>query len=263
MTFPRRTAESRLTVLLVTLAAIFSGACQSDGPPKIAETGVVRIGTDATFPPFESHDPASGEVVGFDVDLARDLFGMLNYEVEFDIVPLDGLIPGLNRNDFDCILSAYTMTAERHEQVLFSAPYFETGMAILTRTDDSAVTGIADLVGTRIGVQLGSTGERLAKRIFRAEVFSYDSIIQAFGALEAGAVHAVLNDHPTSALYIAGGGPAKIVGGLVERERYAAAFRKSDGSLKERFDSALTVFMAGPKYAHLLLRYQLRTEAWP
>jgi ABC-type amino acid transport substrate-binding protein len=119
------------------------------------------------------------------------------------------------------------------------------------------VTGIADLVGKRVGVQRGSTGERLAKRIFRAEVFSYDSIGQAFGVLEEGAVHAVLNDHPTSELYISGGGPARIAGGIVERERYAAAFRKSDANLKQRFDSALTAFMVSPRFDQLLLRYRL------
>jgi len=259
MNSPNGSSRARHAALLV-LAAACIGACETGGRPDIADGGVVRIGTDATFPPFEWHDSASGEIVGFDVDLARALFGRLGYKIEVSTVPLDGLIPGLNQGRYDAVLSAYTVTVERQEQALFSRPYYETGLAIVTTSDDSILTGIADLVGKRVGVQRGSTGERVAQRIFRAEVFSYDSIGQAFRALEGGSLHAVLNDRPTSALYIAGGGQTKIVGGLVERERYAAAFRKSDEWLKNEFDSVLVAYMATPDFERLLNRYGLRAD---
>jgi len=248
----------RVAIGCACLAVIGLGACESDGRQEVARSSVIRIGTDATFPPFEWHDSASGTIVGFDVDLARTLFGRMGYTVEFSVIHLDELISGLNRNAFDCILSAYTVTPGRQEQVVFSRPYYETGLAIVTKVGDSTIQGIADLVGKRVGVQLGSTGERLAQRIFRAEVFSFDSIGQAFEALEVGEIHAVLNDEPTSALYIQDGARARMVGGIVERERYAAAFRKSDLWLQERFDSVLAEYMIGPEFEQLLGRYGLR-----
>lgn len=260
MNFPPSNSRARIAILLVLLATAGLGACSHEDRSQISDSGVIRVGTDATFPPFEWHDTATGNVVGFDVDLARAVFGRLGYTVEVIAVALNDLIPELNAGTYDVVLSAYTITADRNELALFSLPYYETGLAIVTAIDDSSLTGIADLVGKRVGVQRGSTGERLGQRIFRAEVFSYDSIGQAFRALEEGSVHAVLNDRPTSALYVTGGGRARLVDGMIERERYAAAFRKSDAWLKEKFDSALAEYMATPSFEQLLQRYGLRAE---
>jgi len=258
-----RTSAVPLVLLVVFLSALGLGSCGMEEPARVGETGVIRIGTDAAFPPFEYRDSLTGEISGFDVDLARAVFALADFEVSFRVVHFDELIAGLNRNEFDCILSAYTMTAERQEQARFSRPYYETGLVIVTRADDSSVTGLADLVGKRVGVQRGSTGERLAKRIFRAEVFGYDSIGQAFRALHEAAIHAVINDEPNSTLYMDGDSEVTMVGGQIERERYAAAFRKSDAWLVARFDSALAKFMAGPGFEALLLRHRLPLASRP
>jgi ABC-type amino acid transport substrate-binding protein len=258
-----RTSAVPVALLIIGLSAIGLCSCRTDEPAREGETRSIRIGTDATFPPFEYRDSLTGELSGFDVDLARAVFALADLEVSFHVVHLDELIAGLNRNEFDCILSAYTMTAERREQATFSRPYYETGLVIVTRAGDSSVTGVADLVGKRLGVQRGSTGERLAKRIFRAEVFGYDSIGQAFRALDEAALHAVINDQPTSTLYTKDDPAVKMIDGQLERERYAAAFRKSDGWLIARFDSALTKFMDGPEFKALLLRHRLPIAGRP
>jgi len=88
--------------------------------------------------------------------------------------------------------------------------------------------------GKSLGVQLGTTGERMAHRVAGAEIFSYESIGAAFIDLENGRVDAVINDEPTSRIIIAERKSAKIVGERLSEEQYGIAVRKRDSTLVEK-----------------------------
>lgn len=231
--------------------------CGQDHRGRIESSATIRVATDATFAPFSWTDSLSHDVVGFDTDLARQLFGELGYRVEIVDMPLEELVPALQSGRCDAVISAFSVTPERREQVLFSRPYFQTELVIVAAASDSSIRSVADLVGKKVGVERGSTGERRGERIFRAEVFRYAAVGHAMQALEQGELVAVINDRPSSELWIAGGAPARIVDGYLEREEYAAAFRRSDDWLQARFDSALSAFMAAPGFERLLSRYGL------
>ena len=246
-----------LRCLPVLLMAMLTVAC-SAGPDRRAEieaTKVLRVGADATFPPFESVDSATGEVIGFDVDLMRAICGTLGYQVEFIVVPFDDIVTGLTVQEYDAIISAFTITPERRERVLFSDPYYISGQVIAVHARDTTTRSADDLRGRRVGVQLGTTGEKLAMQLPQVEVFKYDNIKAAFLDLLANRVDAVINDRPTTEAHIAHGDSARIVGDLLSREEYAVAFRRTDTWLQEKFNAALADFMKTPAYRQLLERY--------
>ena len=221
------------------------GQGDTDTWSRISHSGVLRVGTDATYPPFETVDTRTGDVAGFDIDLMRAICARYDMKPEFIVTPFDGIIPGLTTGKYDAIISAFTITPQRAGRVLFSRPYYDAGQAIAVRLDDTTIHMVDDLAGKRIGVQLGTTGERMAHRITDAEVFSYENIGAAFIDLENDRVDAVLNDEPTSRMIIAERKTARIVGPLLSEEHYGIAVRLGDSALVDKINLALTALERG------------------
>lgn len=247
----------RIAVISVALLGLLLAGCGNEQSRRteIEDSKVIKVGTDATYPPFESVDPSTQQVVGFDADMVRQIFGILGYRVEFVVVPFDGIIAGLNTGKYDVIVSAFTITPERKERVLFSDPYYDAGQSIAVPLLDSSIHSTNDLRGKRVGVQLGTTGERLAKQLPQVEVFSYDNISAAFIDMANGKLDAVINDKPTSERYISVQRDAKLVGPLLSQEQYGVAFRKTDTWLRDIFNSELANFKRSPEFQSLLDTY--------
>jgi polar amino acid transport system substrate-binding protein len=212
---------------------------------RVRRTGVLRVGTDATYPPFETIDPASGRLAGFDVDLVRALAGRLPARVEFVVVPFDGIVPGLKSDKYDLIISAMTITPERARQVLFTEPYTVAGQSIVARSAAAAIRGPADLAGLRIGCQLATTGEMEAKKVPGARVVSYDAIGAAFRDLENGNLDAAIADTPTARIFIRDHPTLRLAGAPLTREEFGMAVRPADGDLAAALNAALAELRAG------------------
>ena len=207
---------------------------------RVGRTKVLRVGTDATYPPFETISIATSQPEGFDIDLITAICSRLGWKPEFIVTPFDGIVPGLNGHKYDLIISAFTMTAERAGAVLFSRPYYDAGQSIAVSLDNSDIKTLGDLRGKRVGVQLGTTGERLAKSLARVEVISFENIGAAFIDMENGRLDAVLNDLPTSTKIIMTRKRAMIVAQGLSDEKYAMAVRLSDTALVTTIDSAFS-----------------------
>ncbi|MCA9728901.1 MAG: basic amino acid ABC transporter substrate-binding protein [Candidatus Eisenbacteria bacterium] len=233
----------RFPCAIVALLIGILGCSAGDGGTtlqRIEKTKVLKVGTDASYPPFESVDPTSGKIVGFDVDLVRALAERLGAEVEFTVVPFDGIIAGLRSSKYDAVISAMTITPDRAKQVAFSTPYSAAGQSVAVRTDESAIYGVADLAGKRLGVQLATTGEMEAKKIPGASITSFDAIGGAFRDLENGNVGAVIADTPTARIFQREHGTIRLVGEPLTHEEYGIATRLDDPELKQAFDSGIT-----------------------
>lgn len=208
---------------------------------KIEATGILRVGTDATYPPFETNNPESGQLEGFDIELMTEICKEIGVKPEFIVTPFDGIIPGLLEHKYDVIISAMTITPARARTVTFSDPYYWASQSIAVRSNEKRITGKDDLRGCRIGAQLGTTGEMVAKRIPDAEVISFDNIGAAFIDLANGNLDAVINDRPTTERIIAIKGGAKIVGEPLTSERYGIAVRTDDTKLLMKINSNLSI----------------------
>ena len=108
--------------------------------------------------------------------------------------------------------------------------------------DSVKFMGLDDLKEKSIGVQLGTTGERMAHRVIGAEIFSYENIGAAFIDLENNRVDAVINDEPTSRIIIAERKSAKLVGPRLSDEQYGMAVRPNDTTLVGKINTALIIF---------------------
>jgi polar amino acid transport system substrate-binding protein len=228
----------RRYLTLACLLVLLTGCADKKEPPESGRT-VLRVGTDATYPPFEMINTETGKPQGFDIDLMDAICQVEGWTPEFVVTPFDGIIAGLTNHKYDAVISAMTITPQRSVVVDFSHPYYAAGQTIAVPLTDSTTKSTADLRGKRVGVQLGTTGELMAKRLEGVEVFSYDNIGAAFIDMANGNLDAVLNDYPTTLRYIKVHHDAKTVGKLLSSEFYGIAVRKNDSGLLNSINEAL------------------------
>ncbi len=216
----------------------------------IKSAGVLRIGCEATYPPFTFRD--GGEIVGYDVDLAAVMCDSLGVAPEFIDTQWSGVIPALYAGRFDIIMSSMSYRKERLEKVAFSIPYAEASQALLIRADDAeTIASVADLSGKVLGVKLGSPGEMMkpdleaeiaaAKGSGFSEVKIYDDHPAAYLALSQGSVDGVLNTLPTLGQVMKDRPGAYALVRPVGQPNWAGiAARKEDPEIVEWLDSELT-----------------------
>ncbi|PJK16652.1 ABC transporter substrate-binding protein [Chryseomicrobium excrementi] len=157
-----------LLALVALLALLVLAACGSSEEGGSSSEGgedskKLVMGTSADFPPFESVD-SSGEIVGFDIDLAKAIGEELGYEIEVRDMKFDGLIGALQSDRIDFVMSGMSATDERKENVDFSTEYHRSGEMFLS-LKDAGISSIEDLDGKTLGVQLGTIQEQGARKI--------------------------------------------------------------------------------------------------
>lgn len=226
--------------------------------PGLSQDGptVWEIGTEPTFPPFEMKDDASGDLIGFDIDLMNAIGEAAGRDIEFVSLPFDGLIPALQSNTIDAAISGMTITAERAQTIDFSRPYFEAGLAIAVRDGDTEIESFEDLQGKRIAVQIGTTGAEQANSIEGAAVSTFDNAPLALQELVNGRVDAVVNDLPATLFAIneANLQGVKIVGELITEEYYGIAIPKNSEVLGE-VNAALDTLIQDGTYAEIYRKW--------
>ena len=231
-----------LFFFLIISFFLFTQNCSKEKPDafsRIMKEKKLLVGTDATYPPFESKDD-TGNLVGYDIDLMDEICDKLGVRCEYVVVPFDGIVSSLNSEKYDAIISSFTITSEREKVIDFSKPYYQASQSISVRLDRQDINSLTDLKGKKIGVQLGTTGELLAKKVEGAEIVSFDNIGAAFLDLENGKLDAIVNDKPTSQRIIAFRGNAKIVGTDLSSENYGIAVRKGEKRLLDAINNSLT-----------------------
>lgn len=238
-----------LVVFILTFGLAGCGGSQS------AQNGakVLKVGAEATFPPFEFQDEKSKEYVGFDVDIMKAVGKQLGMEVQIVNTGFDGLIPALEGSQIDVIASAMTITDERSKKVNFSKPYYKSGLSIVVKSDNTAINSFKNLEGKRIAVQIGTTGADAAKKIKDAKVREYNSASEAYLELKTGGADAVVNDLPVSQYYLAQGGSkeAKLVGEVLNAEEYGIAVAKKNTELAGKINKALDELKQNGEYAKI------------
>ena len=205
------------------------------------DASVLVMGTNATFKPFEYKE--GGQVVGFDIDLAREIAKELGAELKIEDMSFDGLLPALEGGRIDLAVAGMSVTEERAKNALFSEPYYQATQRIIV-PEDSKVFNKSGLIGKKIGVQLGTTGDILASEIKGAKVIQFPAAPNVLQELASGRVDAViLDDAP------------KILGSAIGNESYAIAMKKSNHSLKEKVDQTINHMKEDGRMDALLRKY--------
>ncbi len=228
----------RIVVFTFILVFVFSVMAFAGTLDEILKSGVFKIGTDATYAPFEYRN-FQNKIVGFDIDLVTALVKeMGNLKPKFVDTAWDGIIPSLLSKKYDMIASAMTITKERAKKVTFSDPYFETGQVIVVFKDRNDIKTVDDLKGKVIAVQLGTTGDFAASKIKGATIKRFDTIDKAYFEVMLGRADAVVNDLAQTAYGIKRF-PLKIVCKPFTVEYYGFAMRKEDKNLHKAVNDAL------------------------
>ena len=229
-----------LSIFIVTL--VFAVGCSSEPETtldQVQQEGTLTIGMSADYKPFEYTDE-NGEIVGFDVDVAKAIGDKLGVEVEFVDTAFSGLIPGLKSDKYDLIMSAMTITEKRAKSVDFTNQYFNAGQVVAVMDDTQNIKSVEDLTDKRVGVQLGTTGDLEVSEMDNIEeIKRYEKIPQAFIDLRNGRIDAVVNDLPVTAAYILEHPEVKMVGEPFTTEHYGIAARPGDEELLQEVNGAL------------------------
>ncbi|MBS0561616.1 MAG: transporter substrate-binding domain-containing protein [Proteobacteria bacterium] len=227
------------------------------------EWKTVRIGTDATYPPFESVN-AKGEIVGWEVDYGNALCERMKVTCTWQNQDWDGIIPALLSGKFDTIISSMNITPPRAEKVAFSQVYYSTppgfiGPASLKSNDVSPEA----LKGKTIGAQSSTVfANYLSKFYPGSDVKLYPGGDEALIELANGRLDYVMVDTIVAQAFIDknGNGCCKVVG-TVKRlpdifgPGVGAAFRKDDPDLRAMFDKAISELAADGTFQKIASKY--------
>jgi len=208
--------------------ALFANGQDDSGsePIKFAGSG--------GYPPFNYFND-SNEVVGFDVDVAREIATRLGYELEYVTTAWDGIIEGLRAGRYNGILGSMAITEERLEVVDFSEPYYYSGAQVITRKD-SGIAGPEDLTAENtVGFVTGTTFAKDAEEL-GVKTRLYEDDNQTMMELINGRIDAVITDRVVGVNAmnkIDGGEDLMLAGELLRKERCAIAFQKDDALTEE------------------------------
>lgn len=228
-----------------------------DFKTQLKEPGVLNVGSDNAYPPFENIEAGKTEPVGFDVDLYKEIARRLGLTAKSTTTSFDGLFTqSIPRGQFDVGISAITIKDERKQSVDFTDPYFEANLSLAVNVSKTPnIKTIDDLAGQTLGVQTGTTGADCADAIVAQgkakEVKKFDTAVQAFDDLVAGGVAAVVNDRPASEGIIAQRSALKVVQVLETNEKYGIAISRDKPDLRVAINGALKEMMQDGTYARI------------
>ncbi len=229
-----------------------NGGTQDGGAP--AEGGTLRMGTNATFPPYESVDE-NNKVVGIDADIAQVVADKLNMELEIINMEFDALIPALGAGQIDFAMAGMTADPERAEQVDFSIPY-ATGIQAIIVQEGSDITTVDDLKGKKVGVQTGTTGDQYCSGdLGEDHVQRFESGIVATQALVNGQIDAVVIDNEPAKAYVEANEGLKILDTQYAVEDYAAAIAKGNTEMYDKINGVLEELKAAGTIDEIVAKY--------
>ncbi|MBU3844509.1 MAG: basic amino acid ABC transporter substrate-binding protein [Candidatus Anaerobiospirillum pullicola] len=235
--------KSKIGGLFKTVACAAAVSCAAFSFTSAAEAETLRVGTEATYAPFE-FAADDGSLTGFDVELIRAIGKEAGYDdVQVINMPFDGLIPAIMTSQIDVIIAAMTITPERAERVDFTDPYYTSGLSVLIREDTaSKYPNIDALKGQTLCAQIGSTGAFTAEKLSPGKVKAFNTEPEAFMELKAGGCEGVVNDRPINLYFLSQSNASDGVTEINEvltAEKYGIAVRKGNTELLEKLNTGL------------------------
>ena len=247
------------------------GGARGGAPPELRD-GILRVGSDIPFPPFESFPEGATTPAGIDVDLAQALGERLGVKVEFQDLDVGSRIPSLEAGQVDTIISAMTITEARRQRIDF-IPYFRGGSGILVPAGNP--TGIQDdqdLCLHTVAVaadrtiqldQLRALNTGLCAGDVKIRVKTFDQHSQAVGELLAGGADAVLADYPEALNdVLLSPGRLEVIDFQIHPVIYGIGVRKDSPELRQALTEALIAMMRDGAYDAIMQRWGARAGVW-
>jgi len=240
----KKTHLLKVLFLIVACPVVFSGCPggEPDALEQVRKAGEIRFAMGPAFPPFSFYNNKN-ELVGFDVDVAREVAKRLGVKLKPVTVTWSGIIDGLLAGQYDGILGSMAITEEREKLVDFSLPYYYSKSRLVVRKD-APYQSLSDLEGKIIGVVEGTTYVEDAETLKAREIRLFGDEQESLLALQVGELDGVITDMVVAvnpeliALY-----QIRPLGPSLRSEAIAVAFRKQDKSLRKKVNKILQSMM--------------------
>lgn len=250
-----------MSILFVGLISVLLLGCQNDVVntwDEIEERGYFVVGLDDTFAPMGFRD-SDGELIGFDVDLAREVGRRLDIEVRFQSIDWDAKVLELNSGAIDMIWNGLTITESRQEEMLFSVPYIANTQMIMVR-NGSEIDLLTDLSAKRVGVQVSSASEEavIAGDIDNdfSEFLKYDNYNLALLELQNNTVDAIVIDE-IMGRYIMSQSPGiyQAASDNFGSEEYGVGFRLDSVDIRDQINLILQEMITDGKASEISIEW--------
>ena len=219
---------------------------------KVESAGTLVLGLDDAFPPMGYKDTETGDIIGFDIDIAKEVCSRLGIELKLQPIDWNNKQSELENGNVDCLWNGFSKTPERDEQFNLSIPYMKNEQIILVKTDSDYQT-LEDLAGKTIGVQADSSAESALEaeenKEFKdslGEIVKIEDYAMAVLEIQNGTIDAISIDEVVARFYLNNDPDAYRIlsdsdGNALSlaTEDYVIGFRKSDNALKEKVEEAL------------------------
>lgn len=230
-----------LFIAMMMMVACTQAPVEGDLSLKTIEDNGKMIVGFTEYPPMGFKE--NGEVTGFDIDIAKEVAKRLGVEAEFVYIDWDAKVLELNGKNIDMIWNGLTITADREKEILFSKPYFDNRIVIIS-LKDSGIDKIADLSSMKVGVELQSSGQAAVEgnAVFTSidELVKYTTITEAILDLKAGGIDAIVADEIFARYAVSKEADQyQVASEVFNSENYGIGFRLKDVALRDKVDAII------------------------
>ncbi|NKF06521.1 transporter substrate-binding domain-containing protein [Clostridium gasigenes] len=251
----KKTKLLKMAMAIVTLGTLLVGCGAKDS----SEGTKYLIATDSKFAPFSFEE--NGNYKGIDVDILAEVAKAAGFEYELKPMDFGAIIPAIKSNQIDAAIAGMGITDERKESLDFSEPYFESGLSMVIKGDNTEINGVEDLNGKTVAVKKGTAGEKWAldnEKNYNLKVKHFEDSPSIFLEVQGRNSDFLLDDYPVIAykVKVDANNELKIVGDKVTTSNYGFAVNKGKNTeLMTKFQAGLKTIKENGKYDEILSKY--------
>jgi polar amino acid transport system substrate-binding protein len=250
-----------MKVIAYLLAIVFLLADSAFAQTKSAGAVMNWAGDAEGGAPYQMPDPRNpSRIIGFEVDIADALAKRMGRTANFIQNQWDGLVPGLERGEYDMVIAGLEITPERLAKINFSTPYYYSTLSLTIRHDETRIRKAEDLTGHRVGTLKATLAERYLNQMANVDVPTYDNQLHPYLDLMLGRLDAVVLDTPI-ALYYAYSPQMRNVELTSVKFPIAIGIRKADTALLAEVDMALESMKADGTLKHIYQQWGMYNSA--
>ncbi len=246
-----------LFIAMMMLVACTQAPVEGDLSLKTIEDNGKMIVGFTEYPPMGFKE--NGEITSFDIDIAKEVAERLGVEAEFVYIDWDAKVLELNGKNIDMIWNGLTITADREKEILFSKPYFDNRIVIIS-LNGSGIDQIADLGEMKVGVELQSSGQAAVEGndVFASidELVKYTTITEAILDLKAGGIDAIVADEIFARYAVSKEADQyQVASEVFNSENYGIGFRLEDVALRDKVDAIIDEMAADGTAAEISMKW--------
>lgn len=236
----KRMITLMMVCLMVLVGCAKPTSTEDTSLQTVLDKGTLVIGF-TEYPPMGFME--NGEATGFDLDIAKEVCKQLGVEPVFQYIDWDAKVMELNAQNIDVIWNGLTITEDRAKEILFSKPYFDNRIVILTLVD-SNINAISDLEQKNVGVEIQSSGQSALEgnSVYSnlKEMVQFTTISEALMALNSGSIDAIVADEIFARYAVSKDATSyRVADDVFSSENYGIGFRLSDVALRDKVDEII------------------------